>query len=112
MNEFEDALRDLLRREEPPAGFAGRVLRRVADGDRRAARRPAPRRHAGWSLAGWAAAAAVVAALAGGIQYHAAMAAREERAKGQAAKEQVVEALRLAGAKLQVVQAKIKGIGS
>lgn len=113
MNELEDALRHVLRREEPPAGFAERVRRRVAERDRPAVHTtPQQPAHAKRPLMGWAAAAVLVAAAAGGIQYHAAMEARQERARGKAAKEQVVEALRIAGAKLQLVQAKVKEIGS
>ena len=31
MTDFEDELRDALRRKEPPAGFANRVVRRTRD---------------------------------------------------------------------------------
>ena len=112
MNELDDELRGALRRQEPPAGFAERVLRRAGDGARRTDHgqpRPAFARQ---RVIGWAAAAALVAGIAGGVQYNAAKQAREERARGEAAKAQVVEALRIAGAKLQLVQTKIKGIGS
>jgi hypothetical protein len=107
MKELDDELRHALRREEPPAGLAERVLRRVADGRPPQQQMRRPRR-----FIAWAAAAALVAAVAGGIQYRAIQEDREERARGEAAKEQVVQALRLAGSKLQLVQTKIKGIGS
>ena len=52
----------------------------------------------------WAAAAALVVALAGGVDY---IAKQEERAEGEAAKERVVLALHIAGSKLQLVQSRI-----
>ena len=65
-----------------------------------------------WRVIGWVAAAALIVTAAGGIQYRAVEKAREERVRGEAAKEQVIQALRITGHKLQVVQAKIKEIGS
>jgi len=105
MRNMDDELRIALRREEPPEGFADRVLQRAARG-------PLEQRQASRPFLRWAAAAAVVAALAGGFQYRAVQQAREERIKGEAAKEQVVQALRIAGSKLHLVQAKIREIGS
>lgn len=99
MSELEHDLRDALRRQEPSADFADRVLSCAADRRRRGRR--APMR--------WAAAAVLVAAIGGGIQYRAM---RDERARGEAAKEQVVRALRIAGAKLQIVQARVREVGS
>jgi hypothetical protein len=104
MNELERELSDALRRERPPAGFVERVLRRAAAVQPQHSRRWHP-------YARWAAAAALVAAVAGGVHYRVVQ-ERAERARGEAAKEQVIEALRIAGAKLQLVQSKIKGIGS
>jgi hypothetical protein len=105
MRNIDDELRNVLRREEPPDGFADRVLQRAARGrvQQRQTNRP---------LVRWAAAAVIVASVAGGVQYRAVQQEREERIRGEAAKEQVVQALRIAGSKLQLVQAKIKEIGS
>ena len=47
-----------------------------------------------------------------GFQYRAVVQEREERIRGEAAKEQVIQALRIAGSKLQLVQSKVKEIGS
>lgn len=107
MRNMDDELRNALRREEPPQGFADRVLQRAARGAH-------PRRttRADWPFMRWAAAAAIVAALAGGFQYRAVVQEREERIRGEAAKEQVIQALRIAGSKLQLVQSKVKEIGS
>ena len=105
MRDMDDELRNALRREEPPPGFADRVLRRAARG-------PFEQPQTSRPFLRWAAAAAVVAALAGGFQYVSVQQAHEERIRGEAAKEQVVQALRIAGSKLHLVQAKIKEIGS
>jgi hypothetical protein len=102
---MDDELRNALRREEAPDGFADRVLHRAARG--RTQQRPTNR-----SLVRWAAAAVIVASVAGGVQYRTVQQEREERIRGEAAKEQVVQALRIAGSKLQLVQAKIKEMGS
>jgi len=52
----------------------------------------------------WAAAAALVAAIAGGMNY---VAKQKERAEGEAAGTRVALALHIAGTKLQLVQTKI-----
>jgi hypothetical protein len=159
MKEIKDAMKDVendvkhaLRREEPPAGFADRVLLRVAEPpqvkhrartlpfqtwaspEHRANTSPLPSAQTwGPPLGGpirlkpdptgvkpdptsagvtrsrlpfvqWAAAAALVAAVAGGVNY---IAKQEERAEGEAAKERVVLALHIAGSKLQLVQTRI-----
>ena len=113
MTQLDDELRDALRRKEPPAGFAERVLRRAAN-DQPTGGPLEPQRRTTTSprvVIRWAAAAALVVAVAGGIEYRAAR-ERAARARAEAAKEQVLEALRLAGSKLHLVQSKIKGIGS
>jgi hypothetical protein len=112
MNDVDDELKDALRREEPPAGFAERVLSRV--GERRQDAQGGPGPFAPGVQAGpkgtalpvhWAAAAAVVVALAGGwLEYRAL---QRERVEGEAAKARVVMALHIAGSKLQLVQTKI-----
>jgi hypothetical protein len=103
MTNIEDELRDSLRREAPPLGFSKRVLQRVPDERRQAWRR---------RVVLWAAAAMTAIALGGTIGYSNVQRAREERARGEAAAEQVREALRITGSKLHVVQAKFKEIGS
>lgn len=108
MRNMDDELRNALRREDPPQGFADRVLQRAALGEVQ----PRPATRADWPFMRLAAAAAIVAALAGGFQYRAVVQEREERIRGEAAKEQVIQALRLAGSKLQLVQSKVKEIGS
>ena len=124
LKDLDGELTHALRREEPSAGFADRVLNRVAE-------QPAAERHrpgrfgpgitggfkgsvpqgvdirenrSQLSLLQWAAAAALVVAVAGGVNY---VAEQKERAEGEAARERVVLALHIAGAKLQLVQTKI-----
>lgn len=56
----------------------------------------------------WAAAAALAGALlAGGIQYRRV---QRERAEGEAAKQQLMLALRIASSKLQLAKAKVNEI--
>ena len=142
MQDMDDELKDALRREEPPAGFADRVALRVAEQQGKTLPWDPPKHRAnssglttersrpgpfgpgitggskGPALQGvgaratrsrlpfvqWAAAAALVAAMAGGINY---VAKQKERAEGEAAKARVVLALHIAGNKLQLVQTKI-----
>lgn len=96
MDRLEDALREALRRKEAPEGFADRVL----------ARHVAPR--PGWfqfpSLR-WAAAAALTIVLLAGFQYTAE---QRRRAQGEAAKEQVLMALRITADKLEYTRAKVQ----
>ena len=109
MNRLEDALKHALRQEEAPEGFADRVLNCVA---KPSINEPATRRF--WRglfaqpLVRWAAAAAVCAAVViCGIQYRQA---QQERAEGEAAKQQLVLALRIAGSKLQLAKSKVQQI--
>jgi len=108
-NRMEDALKDALRRREAPAGFAERVLARVRE---RSAAKPATWQWESWlqffrqPLVQWTALAAVSAALiAGGIEYRQV---QRERAQGEAAKQQLILALRIAGSKLQLAKSKVQ----
>ena len=117
MRNLDDELKKVLPRVEPPAGFAERVLRRTrghvpVDPPRpfelvTAPPRPvAPRPASPWYRL--AAAAALIAAFGGGaMEYRAVQKERAERIAGEAAGEKVVQALQIAGSKLQIVQAKI-----
>jgi len=112
MKNLDDELKNVLRRVEPPAGFADRVLRRttiqptarpleLVTGTRTTARRPP----SVWYR--FAAAAALVVALGGAVEYRELQKERTERLAGEAAKEKVVLALHIASSKLQIVQTKI-----
>ena len=110
MSYSNQELKGALRRCEPPGGFTERVLTRIAAEE---AAQSAPPRES-WlrfftqSLVRWAAAVALAGALiAGGIQYRRV---QRERAEGEAAKRQLMLALRIAGKKLQLAKAKVNEI--
>ena len=97
---LDDELKAALRREGPPADFAARVLARIEA--------PSPglrwRRWIQPALLRWAMAAAlIVVFVLGGFQYRR----ERERVAGERAKRQLVLALRITGAKLQLAQAKV-----
>lgn len=95
MNPFDNDLRRLLGRREPPRGFAERVLARARDLDR-------PRQPAfDWRWA--AAAAAVVMLTAGSYLYQD----HRRRVEGEWAKEQALLALRVTGSKLRSAQQQV-----
>lgn len=109
MKRLEDELRKALQSEEPPAGFAERVMARTAAAERAKAR-------AGWTWLGffqmpalrWAATSALTVALvAGGVFLRRE---HQQRAEGEKAKEQLMLALRIAGSKLQIVQVSVRDI--
>jgi hypothetical protein len=103
---MNDELRRALRRVEPPAGFAERVLERAARGDApaTAAREDTPRVLLGGPLVRWATAAAVaIAVTSGGVWYRA----EQRQAQGEEARRQLLIGLRIASDKLQSVQLKI-----
>lgn len=102
MDDLERALRDALRRPSPPPGFAERVLARA---EAEAAARRWWRRPAALPWAGWAVAATLVVAAAGGAFLH------ERQRRGEEAKEQVMTALRITEAKLELARAKVRQIG-
>ena len=105
MDRLEDALREALRRKEAPEGFAERVLARHA------APKPGP-----WEAfrlwvhppsLRWASAAALTLVLLAGFQYTAE---RRRRAQGEAAKEQVLMALRITADKLEYTREKVQRV--
>jgi hypothetical protein len=108
-NLLEDALRNALRREIAPEGFTANVFARAAQGS------TAPQaQRASWlntltqPLVRWAAFAAVsISLLIGGVRYRNL---QLERAKGEAAKQQLMLALRIAGSKLQLAKEKVHEI--
>jgi hypothetical protein len=108
MKDLENELRAALRRREPPAGFTERVQAQIEAA-------PAPK--AGWrralaSLFGipplrWVAAgAAACLLLAIGIAHYREV--QRQRAEGEAAKVQVMQALRIASSKLNVTMKRVQ----
>lgn len=110
MKDLENELRSALKRKAPPADFAERVMARIAQEP--AALRPrwrqvlaaiwsAPRRR-------WAAAGALAGLLIGaGAVYHHRV--ERERTEGEAAKAQLMQALRIASTKLNGTWRKLQG---
>jgi hypothetical protein len=96
---LERDLRQALRRESPPAGFAERVAARIARDERQ---RQAPMR---WRAI--AASMALAAIVAGWSAHEHA----RRVAEGERARDQVLLALRIAGAKVKYAQDQVREIG-
>lgn len=133
MNRFDDELKIALRREEPSPDFTSRVMARIAqEQEKEGQSEKAKRRKDDWTLnwlqklgsifalpqMKWAMTGAIAALLIVGVigvnryrqhqselQRQAAIAAEAE---GQRAKEQVMFAMRIASAKLNVAQKKVR----
>ncbi|MBX5494206.1 MAG: hypothetical protein IRZ15_02630 [Bryobacteraceae bacterium] len=93
---FENELRLALQRHEPPEGFAERVLDRISRPKR--ASHTFPGR---WMVAAVAAALCILIA-AGAYKAH------RERVRGEAARDQLMLAMQITGAKVRVVQEKVR----
>lgn len=109
MSQLEEGLKKALQRAEPPEGFAERVLARVASEER--VKKTVPRTWFAWlgaSSMRWAAASALCVFLAtSGLLYH-----REQTRKGEEAKEQLMLALRITGAKLEVAAESVRSLNA
>ncbi len=101
---LETDLKRALRRQQPPAGFAGRVLERI-EAEAQHARIGPPIGHRWWRAA---AASVTLAAVLGGYATHKVF----EYRRGMHAKAQVVEAIRIAGEKVRYAQEQVRDIGS
>jgi len=118
MNRFEDELKLALRREEPSPGFTDRVMARIAELQRQEKSREKtywlrrlmeffqpPRMK--WAMAGAMAGVLLIA----GFGVHRSRENERRRlaeiAEGERAKEQVMLAMRIASAKLNIVQKKV-----
>jgi hypothetical protein len=107
MNRFDELLKTVLQRTEPPLGFAERVLARV---EHPAMVTPKEERLPWFHIFNapfirWAALATVSALLiVGTVDYRNV---RRERAEGEAAKKQLMLALHIAGSKLQLAKSKV-----
>jgi len=119
MNYFDDELKRALRREEPSPDFTDRLMRRLAELQKREKPtekaewmrrlteffRPTQMK---WAMAG---AMAVLMVIAGfGVHYRRENERRRlaEIAEGERAKEQVMLAMRIASAKLNFAQKKVR----
>lgn len=104
MDSFERQLKDALRREEPPPGFAARVEDRAS----RHRQRSWWRALFGSPQIRWATVALLCFAVIGGALLRRERARR--RSEGEAAKQQALLALQIAGAKLRLAQAMVQQI--
>lgn len=110
-NQIEELLKNALRRQDAPPDFTEQVLARIGEHN------SIPQvRHATWwgiftqPLVRWSAITVTAVSLViGGIHYRNL---RRERAKGEAAKQQLMLALRIAGSKLQLAKAKVNEINA
>jgi hypothetical protein len=103
MKDFEDQLREALRTPDVPAGFANRVLAKLPEAYPALPRRPMMRR-----VALWATAIVLCAGSLTGLQLERM---RQERARGEKAREQVMLALRITGNKLNQAQSHVRQLG-
>lgn len=106
----ERALNSALRRKDVPAGFAERILARV-DGQMSASTKSVPRNS--WlpifsqPVLRWTVAATAAGAMLLGVVHYRELQIERERTEGEAAKQQLVLALRIAGSKLQHARSKV-----
>ncbi|MGE5646801.1 MAG: hypothetical protein ACM336_13515 [Acidobacteriota bacterium] len=96
MSRLDDELRDAFRREDPGPEFTARVLRAAAARE--------PKQEAWWRLPKlrWALAASLAGLMLtiGGVEYR-------QRQQGEAAKERLLLAMRIAGTKLNLACEKV-----
>ena len=111
MSPLERALKNALHREAAPENLAAEVLARLAEHHSTPKAQPSP-----WfsfvlqPIVRWAALATVaICLIAGGIHYRNV---QIERAKGEAAKQQLMLALRIAGSKLQLAKERVNEINT
>lgn len=107
--ELEAALRRTLRREEAPAGFAERVLAEAARRERAAAIIVPARAHRVLPGLRFAIAAMLLLGITLGIQQHER---QQEQARGEAAREQVLLALRITSNRLHRAQMHVSQMQS
>ena len=94
---LEHDLKNALRRESPPAGFASRVMQRIEQQE--------PRRWRPWRAA--AASFLLMTVLGGSAVW---IIHERRQAEGERAREQVLLALRIAGEKVRYAQHEVRDI--
>ena len=107
MKRLEEELKTALRRREPPAGFAERVLNRAAEQRSRPGRWE--RLVAGFRIPRmrWATALAVLLVLITGFEYERQ---RRIRTEGEEAKQQMLLALEITARQLRIVEKSIQEV--
>jgi hypothetical protein len=107
MNDLEKQLRSALRRCDPPAGFADRLMAQIhQDSDCESQRKAVLW---WWLKLRWAAIPALAAVLIFGFWFRA-YEQRQQEKEALAAKQQVMLALRITGSKLRMAKAKVKAV--
>ena len=96
MNQFERDLRESLRRREPPADFAAKVLARTRETQVRSV--------FSWR---WLAVAALVVLMVGGTLF---IQEQQRQVENERSKEQLMVALRITGSKMKEVQDRLNAI--
>lgn len=108
---LEDALRNALRREDAPEGLALKVLARAQQQNAtHEVHRTSWLTIFSQPLVRWAAVATVTVCLVIGSFYYRNL--QRQRAEGEAAKQQLMLALRIAGSKLQLAKEKVNEINT
>ena len=108
MNDLEKQLRSALRRCDPSAGFADRVMTQIPqDGDHETHRTRASWNW--WMKLRWAAIPALAAIMVFGFWFRG-YEQRQQEKEALAAKQQVLLALRITGSKLRMAKAKVKAV--
>ena len=96
MNQFERDLRESLRRREPPADFAAKVLARTRDTEVRSV--------FSWR---WLAVAALVVLMVGGTLF---IQEQQRQVESERTKQQLMVAMRITGSKIKEVQDRLNAI--
>ncbi len=104
MDRFEEALKQALRRQEAPEGFAGRVLARAAAPHAKASAWDVVSSWLGAPALRWSAAAAMTLVLMFGVQYAAE---QRRRTQGELARRQMITAVRITADKLDQARSKV-----
>ncbi|HEX6879768.1 MAG TPA: hypothetical protein VF135_05355 [Terriglobales bacterium] len=107
MDPLEQELKRALRREQPSADFAARVLARA---EQEKQRRPWWKSWLAVPRVRWAVAVLLIALVLGGVHYQRVQERR--RAEGEAARQQVILALQIAGAKVKRAQVMVQELNN
>ncbi len=107
MDPMEHELKRVLRREQPSPDFAARVLARA---EQEKLRQPWWKSWFAVPRMRWAVAVVLIALVLGGVQYQRVQERR--RAEGEAARQQVILALQIAGAKVKRAQVIVQELNN
>ena len=115
-NRMDELLKHALRREQAPEGFADRIQARASAAPLSARPSAAEPILAGsWlrfftqPLVRWATLTVIATGMILGVHLHSV---RRERAQGEAAKQRLMLALRIAGSKLQLAKSRVNEINA